>query len=314
MPKNPRLYKFLLLVIFIAPVSFSYGQSTGTLKGLIRDADKKQPLIGASVFELENKSNAAVADVNGNYELKLNQGKHNLVCTYVGMLADTFNMEIDNNQVKQHDILLKLNSREMNVVVISASKYEQRLEDVTVSMQLIQPRMIESKNTVNIKTALEQSPGLTILDEEPQMRGGSGFSFGVGSRVATLIDGLPILTGDAGRTDWSFIPTENIEQIEIVEGASSVLYGSSALSGTINFRTRYPKDSNSTYIRSYTGFYSTPQNDSAKWWDGAANFSGLNFSHAQKLKQSDLIVGGQLNYDHNYIGPYILDGSLPIKA
>lgn len=289
-------------------------QDKSTLQGVIRDAAKNQPLPGALVINLLDKSNGAVADVDGKYSMNLLPGRHKLVCSFLGMKADTADVVIEANITNYHNFKLEYLPAEMGLVVVSASKYEQRLDEVIVSVQIIQPQLIESKNTVNIKSALEQSPGLIILDEEPQIRGGSGFSFGVGSRVATLIDGLPILTGDAGRTDWAFIPTENIEQIEIVEGASSVLYGSSALSGTINFRTRFPKEKSSTYIRTYTGFYSTPKNKEAKWWDGNANFSGLNFSHGMKMKQNDLVVGGQFNYDHNYIGPYILDGSIPIKA
>lgn len=311
---NPILYKLLLFFALMLFYKISSGQAVGKLKGEVLDAAKKEAMPGATIFEKSNRSNTVIADIKGNYELNLPVGNHTLVCTFIGMVADTFTVNIESGKTQLHNVLLIDSKREMGTVVISAGKYEQQLSEVTVSMQLLQPQLIESKNTVNIKSALEQSPGLTILDEEPQMRGGSGFSFGVGSRVATLIDGLPILTGDAGRTDWGFIPTENIEQVEIIEGASSVLYGSSALSGTINFRTKYPKDSKSTYIRTYTGFYSTPSNAAAKWWDGAANYSGLNFSHSQKIKQSDLIIGGQLNYDHNFIGPYILDGSTPIKA
>jgi iron complex outermembrane receptor protein len=308
-----RLLKLTILIGFVLQC-FNTEAQTGLVKGTIREAANNLPLTGASVYSASNTTLATSADFSGNYELKLPAGKQVIVCSFLGMLADTFTVTVIADKIVVHDCNLKSKGTDMDMVVVSASKYEQRLADVTVSMQLIQPRLIESKNTVNVKTVLDQAPGLNILDDEPQMRGGSGFAFGVGSRVSTLIDGLPILTGDAGRTDWGFIPTENIEQIEILEGASSVLYGSSALSGTINFRTKYPTDTSSTYIRSYTGFYSAPKNKGAKWWNGAANMTGLNFSQAQIIKNSDLIVGGQLNYDHGYIGPYVLDGSLPIKA
>ena len=310
--KSLKILFLSLLSIFI--FLFCEAQDKAILRGRVTDSIKMQSLPGAIVVSTADRSIGSVADVNGNYELKLNQGSHILVCSFLGMQPDTFIISIGESKLYEHDFKMELLPAEVGLVVVSASKYEQRLDEVIVSVQIIQPQLIESKNTVNIKSALEQAPGLIILDEEPQIRGGSGFSFGVGSRVASLIDGLPILTGDAGRTDWAFIPTENIEQIEIVEGASSVLYGSSALSGTINFRTKYPTEKSSVYVRTYTGFYSAPKNNEAKWWDGAANFSGINFSHGMKLKQNDFVIGGQFNYDHNYIGPYILDGSLPIKA
>jgi iron complex outermembrane receptor protein len=80
-----------------------------------------------------------------------------------------------------------------------------------------------------------------VVDNDPQIRAGSGFSFGAGSRVMMLVDDLPILSGDIGRPSWSFLPIENLEQVEVIKGASSVLYGSAALSGVINVRTAYPR-------------------------------------------------------------------------
>ena len=65
-----------------------------------------------------------------------------------------------------------------------------------------------------------------MVDGEPQIRSGSGFSYGAGSRVMVMVDDLPVLSGDAGRPTASSF--ENLEQIEVIKGASSVLYGSAA--------------------------------------------------------------------------------------
>ena len=84
---------------------------------------------------------------------------------------------------------------------------------------------------------IDQVPGVNVVDGQANIRGGSGFSVGAGSRVLVLVDDLPMLAADAGDAKWSFLPTENLAQIEIIKGASSVTYGSSALSGSINIRT-----------------------------------------------------------------------------
>ena len=44
------------------------------------------------------------------------------------------------------------------------------------------------------------------------------------------VDDMPMLSGDAGRPEWGFVPVENIAQIEVIKGAASVLSGASALS------------------------------------------------------------------------------------
>ncbi|MBL0047951.1 MAG: TonB-dependent receptor [Bacteroidetes bacterium] len=300
------------LVLFSVIVSFA--QSSSIIQGIVRNGENKEELVGATLYLLSDKSIATITDANGKYTLLVPVGKQRIVCTFISMQADTFWVNADSSVALNHDVLLKSSEQQLQTVVVSAGKFEQKLEEITVSMEVLKPTLIEHRNTVNIKTALEQTPGLNILDGEPQIRGGSGFSFGVGSRVATLIDGIPVMAGDAGRTEWNFIPTENIEQVEIIKGASSVCYGSSALSGTINIRTAYPKDKPITKVNLYSGLYSSPKNDSAKWWKGMNNFSGFNFLHAQKFGKIDLVLGGMASYDHGFIGPPLPHPYLPIKA
>ena len=120
-------------------------------------------------------------------------------------------------------------------------------------MEVLKPKLIENKNTRSIETVLDYTPGLNILDNEPQIRGGSGFTFGVGSKVAILIDDMPMISGDAGRPYWDLIPVENIEHIEVIKGASSVLSGTSALSGAIHIMTASPKQGTGDQIHHLHG-------------------------------------------------------------
>jgi outer membrane receptor protein involved in Fe transport len=295
--------RLLLFLALLFPAFILSAQSYGVLKGTVMDAGNKESVTGAIVIDAADKSIGTISDVNGNFELKIPSGKHALICSFLGMTADTFQVFIDSGKISVYNILLRSTYKSLSIVVVSAGKFEQKLEDITVSMEVLRPGLIEQKNTTSIDKALEQVPGLNILDSEPQIRGGSGFSFGVGSRVATLIDGMPILSGDAGKTEWSFIPVENIEQIEVIKGASSVLYGSAALSGTINIRTAYATDKPVTKARMYGGVYSAPSDASAKWWTGTAAFSGANAFHSERVKQIDYVIGINGTYDHNYIGP-----------
>ena len=108
---------------------------------------------------------------------------------------------------------------------------------------------------------------MDILDGQPGIRGGAGYSYGAGSRVLVLLDDLPILTGDAGDVKWDYLPVENVGQIEIIKGASSVLYGSSALNGVFNIRTAYPASKPETYLNTFMGVYLDPKRTEMIWWD-----------------------------------------------
>lgn len=328
--KSVQMRLFTILLCCISTVT-SLAQQ-GIFKGTVFDAVTKETLIGANVYNINDRTNGKTTDLDGKFEIKSSIGKQTFVVSFTGMRPDTVSITLAENQSITLDIFLKSSIEELGEVVISAGKFNQKIEDISVSMEIIKPSLVENKNTRNIASALEQTPGLVIYDSEPQIRGGSGFTFGIGSRTGVYLDDLPLVLGDAGKPDWAFIPVENLEQVEVVKGASSVLFGSGALSGVINVRTAYPKEKPETRVNVFSGFYSSPETErmnsaqrfgnffgmdfseanGKKWWNGPANFSGMNFFHSQRIKQWDLVFGGNFQYDHNFIGPWDTAGKYPI--
>lgn len=296
-----------LFIIFSWLSFLSYSQE-GTLVGRVLD-DQGDPLIGASVIFRGDITLGASTDLEGNYVLKLPVGKRTLICRFTNMITDTFSVEVLQNQFVEYNISLKSHAdvRELDEIEVRVGKFDKRPEDISVSLEIIKPELIESKNTRSVETILDQTPGLNIMDGEPQIRGGSGFTFGVGSKVAVIVDDMPLLSGDAGRPEWGFIPVENIKQIEVVKGAGSVLSGSSALSGAIHIRTKYPSNVPLTKVNIYTGFYSYPSDTSQIWQDRPSLISGANFLHSRKMGNWDITFGGNMNYDEGYIGAPRLD-------
>jgi outer membrane cobalamin receptor len=304
------MYKYhLLLIVFFSSFSIYSQTGTGVLKGKIIESGTNEPVIGGTLQLLNDLSKGTTTDLDGNYVLVLDTGYYKILCSYLGFQSDTFSVTITENIISQKNFVLKQSSRTLETVVISSGKFEQKLEELTVSMEVLKPNLIANKNTTSIETALEQVPGLTIIDNDPQIRGGSGFTFGVGSRVAIVVDGIPLLSGDAGRPEWSYIPVENIEQIEVIKGASSVLYGSSALNGVINIRSAYPRSTPKTSINYSAGQYSIPQSPSENWYKTRGNnsfpgYSNLNLFHSRIInKNLDFVVGANFNIDQGYIGP-----------
>ncbi|MFC2176223.1 TonB-dependent receptor domain-containing protein [Bacteroidota bacterium] len=288
-----------LLVAFCA-----FSQDTGTLKGVLKDADSGETLIGASVVWEADKGRGAATDFDGNYSLSLPVGEQKVVITSIGYETKVVPVSIKKGETTVLNLSIGMASEKLDMVVVSAGKFEQKMEDLTVSVSVIKPGMVESRGSTTAEDALEQTPGLTIVDSEPQMRGGSGYSFGAGARVMLLVDDLPLMSGDAGRPDWGFIPTENLEQIEVIKGASSVLYGSAALNGAINIRTAYPKDKPQTKITLLSGMYSAPEREEVRS-SGNRNlpiYGGLSFFHSRKVGQWDLVFGGNIFADNGYIG------------
>ena len=223
--------RFFGILFFLLPATLGFSQMS-TLQGTVY-GENNEPLEGANVIYRNDVSRGDQTDKVGQFKLTVPSGKALFVIRFTGMRTDTLRLELAENEVKTVDIYLKPFSIEKGQVTVSVGKFDKPLEDQTVTMVVMKPGMIENKNTRSIETTLDQAPGLNILDGEPQIRGGSGFTFGVGSKVAVIVDDMPMLSGDAGRPEWGFVPVENISQIEIIKGAASVLSGSSALSGSI---------------------------------------------------------------------------------
>ena len=132
---------------------------------------------------------------------------------------------------------LETETQLIDQIVVSADRIEQKIAELTVSLDVIKSDFLSGSHITDAQELINKVPGIEVLDGQASVRGGSGYSYGVGSRVMALIDGLPLLSPDAGSIKWQFLPLENLAQVEIIKGASSVLYGSSALNGIINFRT-----------------------------------------------------------------------------
>lgn len=301
---------FSAALLFICQLTFA--QETGTLKGVITDTKTGETLIGASVTLENDKTKGSAADFNGNYSLTLPAGQHKVVISFTGYNTKTKEVTITAGQTTTLNADLSVTAKELGAVVVSAGKFEQKVEDLTVSVEIISADLVANKGTTSVETAINQTPGVQIIDSEPQIRGGSGYSFGAGSRVAVLVDDLPMMTGDAGRPSWGFIPVENLEQIEVIKGASSVLYGTAALSGMINIRTAYPKDTPQTKITLLVGMYDTPKRKETKWWEGMNPLMGnINFFHSRKIGNFDLVIGGNILADDGHVGPSRTDTLLP---
>jgi iron complex outermembrane receptor protein len=287
-------YLFLTLVFcFIQLATFSQ-----SVQGIVMDKNDNSPLIGVNVI---TNSSGTITDFDGKFELKLLEGENILIFSYLGYKELKKTVKVAKSQKITIEIKLEESITKLNTVVVSAGKFEQKIEETTVSIEVLKASLIESKNTTNIQNAIDQIPGVNITDGQANIRGGSGWSYGAGTRVQVLVDDLPLISGDAGQAQWSLIATENINQVEVIKGASSSLYGSSALNGVINIRTAYPGNTPETKINLHHGYYDDAKRESLNWWGGRnQKVSGFDFLHKRKIGNLDLVAGGFYLRDEGY--------------
>ena len=269
-----------------------------SLFGVVKDQVTNEPLIGVNLKV--NNSKGTVTDFNGAYKLNLSSGSHKIMVSYIGYESKMIEVDITNNTEK--DIFLTEESSELDVVVVSASKFEQKLEEVTVSVDVIGAKLIDSKNCVTLADVIRNAPGVQLIDGQLNIRAGSGWSYGTGSRVLVMVDDMPILSADQGEVEFNLIPMENIEQMEIIKGASSSLYGSSALNGVVNIKTKMPSIDPKTTVRSFVGLWDNPADLRNKWWGDTTRLrSGLSLTHSRKIKNFDMVLSASHYNDRGYI-------------
>ncbi len=290
--------RFLALAFLLVSSTFASAQQA-ILTGTVTD-DAKQPVPGIVVHVMPGDGQAVTA-IDGKYTVTTTGGEKTVEFMGMGFTTRKETITLKSDQPNRLDITLASSLKELGPLVITAGKFEQKLDDVVVSMEVLKPSSIENSNQTTMETAVEKVPGLTVIDGQANIRGGSGFSYGAGSRVLVLVDDLPMLAGDAGDVKWSFLPVENIAQVEVVKGASSALFGSSALNGVINIRTKYPTDKPETHLTMFAGLYDKPADKSMDWSNGTALMTGgVQFSHLQKIGETDVTIGGQAFNDDGY--------------
>jgi outer membrane receptor for monomeric catechols len=236
---NINIYK---ITLFFSAwiVSMTVFAQTTEIRGTIIDSKTSDPLPFVNIG-IQGQSRGTFSDSNGDYHLDLTKGKYTFFFSSVGYDRLEKEVTIDGEKVIMINISLNPVSQELNTVVVSGSKYAQKIQESTSSIEVMKAKSIEISNIPTVDKAVDKIPGVAIVNSEPQIRGGSGFSSGLGSRVMIMVDEIPLLRGDAGRPNWDLLPIDDIDQIEVVKGASSVVYGSSAINGAINVRTAWPK-------------------------------------------------------------------------
>lgn len=309
----------LLLTILTVP---AFGQ---VMKGYVYDQDTDEPLAGVNITykRLTGETDGTVSNADGFYQISVPAGGVDLLFSYIGYENEMVPIVINRNETKTRDIRMRVKANLLGDVVVSAGRFEQKLSDVTVSMDLLKAEDISKQAPTDLSTTLNSMPGVDINDKQPSIRGGNGWTYGVGSRSQVLIDGMSALTAGTGIINWNIVPLENIEQVEVMKGASSVLYGSSALNGVINIRTKRPGLTPVSTLRTYLGIYGPPANEDYQWNDksfwkdgkygvepflrknvfsGIRNpiYEGADFSHTRRIGDFDVSAGLNVFTDEGY--------------
>ncbi|MBQ6759872.1 MAG: TonB-dependent receptor [Prevotella sp.] len=129
----------------------------------------------------------------------------------------------------------------LETVVVTATRTPKPLLDIPVVTRVITADDIQKADATNIKDMLQQEiPGLEFTySMGQQVLNMGGYD---GNNILFLVDGERMAGESMDNVDFSRLNLSSIERIEIVKGAASTLYGSSAMGGVVNIITKGPSD------------------------------------------------------------------------
>lgn len=284
-----RKAHWLLILITFIYAKNSFSQNLISISGSVIDEKSSVPIEGVSIYV--NDVMKTISDENGLWELTLEKGSYKLKFSYLGYESLEKSIDLQKSMIDQN-IILKEKYNYLDEIVVSSTKYGKKISEETKSISVLKIDAIKNSNPTSVSDVLSKIPGIYVMDGQVNMRGGTGFTQGAGSRVQLIVDDLPLITADKGDTKWIMVPLENVDQIEVLKGAESVLYGSSALNGVVQVATAWPSigpiQNDFTLNVSSIG---NPEHEISKWWKTpptSLNFSGV---HKKKLENKDLVLG-----------------------
>jgi iron complex outermembrane receptor protein len=294
-----RILRGLFLACTMGLVTTSVSAQRVEVQGLVRD-DSGIALPGVNVY-VDGGRIGTTTGVDGTYVLTLPQaGDYTVRASAVGYRRQSVDITAGAGQTVILDFVLPEVVIQSGEVVVTASRRAQLASMVPASIAVVSSRELDARNVVSLDEALRYVSGLQMQDNQVNLRGSSGFAYNTGSRVLLLLDGSQLLSPDTDGVPLDIMPMTQIEQIEVLKGPGSALYGSGALGGVINVITKDYPARPTTRLQAYGGAYENVRYDAwkANWPDGGDDlrwFTGARIDHARKLGPS---VGGWVSLSY----------------
>ena len=232
----------LVISILLTISSVIYGQNY-KLKSIVQDEKTGQGLEGVNVI-VKNKAynkevRQAISGSDGTVEIdNLTTGTYIVQASYVGYKTKTTLVKISNEDVEV-GIGLEANILPIGEVEISSLRYPVKLRDATVPMGIIDNYTLERIPAVTPSDIMENISGVALARDgiwatSINIRGLSE------QRVILLVDGYRVETATDIAAAMALIDNNDIEQIEVIKGSASSIYGTGALGGVVNIITKNP--------------------------------------------------------------------------
>lgn len=235
--RNRAIFLVPLFLIVLLSAAVVNSQTIGHISGKVLDAETGNPLPDADLQILETGLGTA-SDASGQFEFnQVPAGQVRIQCAYMGYANQVVTVSVTNREKAQVRIPLTPTVLTQPNLTVTSMKSGQDVRDVPMPMEVVSERRIRTLAPATVSDALAEEPGLALKRDgswgtDINIRGASG------QKVVALVDGHRIETATNIAAGLSLVDVNNVERIEVLKGASSVLYGSGAMGGVVNIITK----------------------------------------------------------------------------
>lgn len=244
---------YLSLLTFLFGICSLLNSQNTSLEGQVLDKENNRPLPGAHLY-LEGTNVGTASNNRGAFRLgNIKPGTYDLIVSFSGFgrIKKTVELEEGTNSF---NFELEPSNNNLGEVVVTGTGTAHHLKKAPVPTELLNAKAVKSVAASRFDDLMiSLSPS---FDFNPNTMGSFMTLNGLGDDyIVVLINGKRMYGDIGGNTDLNRINPDNIERVEILKGASSLLYGSDAIAGVVNIITKEPQQrvnvSNSTRFRSY---------------------------------------------------------------
>lgn len=235
-----------VLFLILGMIPAEAAERTGTLTGEVRDAETDDPLPGANVV-LEGTTLGTSTNADGSYRLDgVPEGSYTVRVSFVGYETATFDVSVTSGATETQNFELQSRTFLGDEVVVTGSRRAEKVLDSPVNIQAISAEQLQESGGGTFLSALSNLKGIDFVDVGINGQGISarGFNNHFNTRMLSMTDGRVAQLPGTGLPQGNFLPTSqlDVENIEVIVGPASALYGPNAHTGVINVITKNPWD------------------------------------------------------------------------
>ncbi|WKN44165.1 TonB-dependent receptor [Tunicatimonas pelagia] len=213
---------------------------------IVKDHHSQEPLVGATA-QIKGDPQGQVADVNGQVQFdNLPKGSVQIVFRFVGYEDESITLQFPEDDGQTRTIELHSHEEELEEITVTSTRSSRTIADVPTRVEIIAGEELDEKANMkpgDIRMLLNESTGIQTQQTSATSANSSIRIQGLEGRYTQLLrDGFPLYAGFSGGLSIMQIPPLDLQQVEVIKGSSSTLYGGGAIAGLVNLISRRPTE------------------------------------------------------------------------